>query len=217
MEFFATTLRTPYCESWDTFMQQHHMKTCGKNVQILRVLHFRSLFSYRLHTWNRIYILTWFFVLKLLEQSSAYKSHVILSNFQGSEPRFEWYSLSTSWFQKKFCVINFYFDIHFCQNYNWRIVYNARVTRSMTTRTKSFGFFWDCLTNTGYICPKTLKSCFKCQNEKKQSSNFNRFWKLTHTKWFVFKTWFWSLEIGQNYIGNVCWRLLQKFQNEKPC
>ena len=28
-------------------------------------------------------------ILKLLEQSSAYKSHVILSNFQGSEPRFE--------------------------------------------------------------------------------------------------------------------------------
>ena len=43
-------------------------------------------------------ILTWFFVLKLLEQSSAHKSHVILSNFQGLEPRFEWYSLSTAWF-----------------------------------------------------------------------------------------------------------------------
>ena len=135
-------------------------------------------------------IIAWFFVFKLLEQSSAHKSHVIL--------------------------IHFYFDIHFCQNYNWRFVYNARVTRSMTTRTKSFGFFWNCLTNSGYICPKTPKSCFKCQNEKKQISNFNRFWKLTHTKWFVFKTWFWTLEIGQNYMGFVCWRLLQKFQNEKP-
>ena len=113
-------------------------------------------------------------------------------------------------------MIHFYFDIHFCQNYNWRFVYNARVTRSMTTRTKLSGFFWNCLTNSGYICPKTPKSCFKCQNEKKQISNFNRFRKTRHTKWLLFKTWFWTLEIGQNYMGFVCWRLLQKFQNEKP-
>ena len=54
-----------------------------------------------------------------------------------------------------------------------------------TALSKSFGFFWNCLTKSGYVCPKTLKSCFKCQNEKKQSSNFNRFWKSTHTKWFA--------------------------------
>ena len=34
-------------------------------------------------------ILTWFFVLKLLEHTSAHKSHVILSNLQCSEPSFE--------------------------------------------------------------------------------------------------------------------------------
>ena len=43
-------------------------------------------------------IVRWFFVLELLEQSSAHKSYVILSNFQASEPRFELYSLSTSSF-----------------------------------------------------------------------------------------------------------------------
>ena len=154
------------------------------------------------------YLLTWFFILKLLEHTSAHKSHVILFNLQGSEPSFEWYSLTASCFYTEFCVIHFYFDIHFCQNYNWWFVYNARVIRNMTTRTKSFGFFWNCLTNSGYICPKTLKSCFKCQNEKKQISNFNRFRKTRHTKWLLFKTWFWTLEIGQNYMGFVCWRLL---------
>ena len=39
--------------------------------------------------WLKVCILTWFFVLKLLEQSSAHKSHVILSNLQCSEPSFE--------------------------------------------------------------------------------------------------------------------------------
>ena len=43
----------------------------------------------KLDSYIYIYILTWFFVLKLLEQSSAHKSHVILSNFQALEPRFE--------------------------------------------------------------------------------------------------------------------------------
>ena len=72
-------------------------------------------------------LLTWFFVLKLLEHTSAHKSHVILFNLQGSEPSFEWYSLTASCFYTEFCVIHFYFDIHFCQNYNWRFVYNIRV------------------------------------------------------------------------------------------
>ena len=45
-------------------------------------------------------ILTWFFVLKLLEQSSAHKSHVILSNLLGSEPSFEHKPLGMSWFPK---------------------------------------------------------------------------------------------------------------------
>ena len=110
-----------------------------------------------------------------------------------------------------FLKLNFLFSDQKCS------LCNARVTRSMTTRTKLSGFFWNCLTNSGYICPKTPKSCFKCQNEKKQISNFNRFRKTRHTKWLLFKTWFWTLEIGQNYMGFVCWRLLQKFQNEKPC
>ena len=40
--------------------------------------------------------------------------------------------------------------------------------------------------------------------------------KSSCTKWISFKSWFQTLEIGQNYMGFVCWRLLQKFQNEKP-
>ena len=46
------------------------------------------------------YTLTWFFVLELLEQSSAHKSYVILSNFQASEPSFEHKPLGMSWFPK---------------------------------------------------------------------------------------------------------------------
>ena len=121
------------------------------------------------------YTLTWFFVLKLLEQSSAYKSHVILSNFQGSEPRFEWYSLSTSWFQKKFCVINFYFDIHFCQNYNWRFVilrfvYNIRVTRNVEHICLLFWHFWNFLNQFWLHLMNNLKMFL--QMSKWKETNF---------------------------------------------
>ena len=130
---------------------------------------------------------------------------------------FEWYSLTSTWFYKEFCVIHFYFDVHICWNCNQLTPELPEEHDNKKLIIWHFGFYLKLLTNSSYLGPKMLKSCFKCQNEKKQISNFNRFRKTRHTKWLLFKTWFWTLEIGQNYMGFVCWRLLQKFQNEKPC
>ena len=55
--------------------------------------------------------ITWFFVLKLLEQSSAHKSHVILSNLQGSEPSFEHEPLGMSYFPKPVEIRNLFLFI----------------------------------------------------------------------------------------------------------
>ena len=57
------------------------------------------------------YRLTWFFILKLLEQSSAHKPYVILSNLLGSEPSFEHKPLGMSYFPKPVEIRNLFLFI----------------------------------------------------------------------------------------------------------
>ena len=89
-----------------------------------------------------------------------------------------------------------------------------RVTRGKwNLNVYNFSTFWTFLSNFGYIKLITLKCFLKHQNENIQIFQINQFWKKKHTKWILFKTWFWPLRIAWRCIRFVKHHIVK---NEKP-
>ena len=116
--------------------------------------HFLSLEIQRsvIHTGFCNYILTWFFVLKLLEQSSAHKSHVILSNLQCSEPSFEQQSLGMSCFSKTVEIRNlFLFILTFEAAFQRFWTYITRISQTVSKKARQFGSCCHASGNSGVV------------------------------------------------------------------
>ena len=99
-----------------------------------------------------VYTLTWFFVLKLLEQSSAHKSHVILSNLQCSEPSFEQQSLGMSCFSKTVEIRNLFLFILTFEAAFWRFwTYITRISQTVSKKARQFGSCCHASGNSGVV------------------------------------------------------------------
>ena len=78
--------------------------------------------------------------MKLLEQSSAHKSHVIWSNLQCSEPSFEQQSLGMSCFSKTVEIRNLFLFIFTFEAAFWRFwTYITRISQTVAKKAKQFG------------------------------------------------------------------------------
>ena len=135
-------------------------------------------------------ILTWFFVLKLLEQSSAHKSHVILSNLQCSEPSFEQQSLGMSCFSKTVEIRNLFLFILTFEAAFWRFwTYITRISQTVSKKARQFGSCCHASGNSGVVNKSPVIVLTKV-NIKIKMDHAKFLLKSSCTKWISFKSWF---------------------------